>query len=66
MGSTKGTQAARAPHRIRVWSSDPDLVRHNYEYLLSLLTFSEPQRARPSTPEPELVSAVWDDDAYRE
>jgi hypothetical protein len=47
MESTNGTQAARRRIEFGVWSSDPDLVRHNYEYLLSLLTFSEPRRARP-------------------
>jgi hypothetical protein len=52
MGSTNGTQAARRRIEFGVWSSDPDLVRHNYEYLLSLLTFSEPLGARPSDPSP--------------
>jgi hypothetical protein len=49
-----------------MWSTDPDLVRHNYEYLLSLLTFSEPRGASSIGPEPELVSAVWDDVAFAE
>jgi hypothetical protein len=66
MGSTNGTQAARRRIEFGVWSSDPDLVRHNCEYLLSLLTFSEPRGAPTIGPEPELVSAVWDDDAFRE
>jgi len=66
MGSANWTQAARRHIEFGVWSSDPDLVRHDYEYLLSLLTFSEPRGAATIGPEPELVSAVWDDDAFRE
>jgi hypothetical protein len=66
MGSANWTLAARRHIEFGVWSSDPDLVRHNYEYLLSLLTFSEPRGAATIGPEPELVSAVWDDEAFRE
>lgn len=66
MGSANWTQAARRHIEFGVWSSDPDLVRHNYEYLLSLLTFSEPRGAATIGPEPELVSAMWDEDAFRE
>ncbi|MEJ3741750.1 hypothetical protein WEI85_00410 [Actinomycetes bacterium KLBMP 9797] len=66
VGSANWTQAARRHIEFGVWSSDPDLVQHNYEYLLSLLTFSEPRGAATIGPEPELVSAVWDDDAFRE
>jgi hypothetical protein len=66
MGSANWTQAARGHIEFGLWSSDPDLVLHNYEYLLSLLRFSEPRGATAIGPEPELVSAVWDDDAFRE
>lgn len=66
MGSANWTQAARRHIEFGVWSSDPDLVRHNYEYLLSLLTLSEPRGAMTIGPEPELVSAVWDDHAFRD
>ena len=57
MGSANWTQAARRHIEFGLWSSDPDLEPHNYEYLLSLLTFSEPQGAAAIGPEPELVSA---------
>jgi hypothetical protein len=66
MGSANWTHASRRHIEFGMWSSDPDLVRHNYEYLLSLLTFSERRGATTIGPEPELVSAVWDDDAFRE
>jgi hypothetical protein len=66
MGSANWTYAARRNIEFGVWSSDSELVRHNYEYLLSLLKFSEPRRATAIGPEPELVSAVWDNDAFRE
>jgi len=66
MGSANWTQAARRHIEFGVWSSDVDLVQHNYAYLLSLLTFSEPRGASTIGPEPDLVSAVWDDDAFRE
>jgi hypothetical protein len=66
MGSANWTQAARNHIEFGLWSTDPDLVQHNYEYLLSLLTFSEPRGASSIGPEPELVSAVWDDVAFAE
>jgi hypothetical protein len=49
-----------------VWSHDLDLVQRNYRYLLSLLTFGEPRGAATIGPEPELVSAVWDNKAFAE
>lgn len=66
MGSANWTQAARRHIEFGMWSHDPGLVRGNYEFLLSLLTFSEPRGATTIGPEPELVSAVWDDDAFWE
>lgn len=64
MGSANWTWGARSHIEFGVWSSDPQLVGHNYNYLLSLLKFSEPRGATSIGPEPELVSAVWDDDAF--
>ncbi|MER6809949.1 hypothetical protein ABT299_11770 [Spirillospora sp. NPDC000708] len=64
MGSANWTQAARNHIEFGVWSTDPDLVKHNYDYLLSLLRFSEARGASSIGPEPDLVSAVWDDDAF--
>jgi hypothetical protein len=66
MGSANWTTAARRHIEFGVWSADRDLVKHNYEYLLRLLTFSEQRGAATIGPEPELVSAVWDDEAFRE
>jgi hypothetical protein len=66
MGSANWTQAARTHIEFGVCSSDSALVHHNYEYLLSLLTFSEPRGATSIGPTPELVSATWDNDAFRE
>ncbi len=66
MGSANWTYASRRHIEFGLWSREPDLVRHNYEYLLSLLTFSEQRGAATIGPEPELVSAVWDNDAFRE
>jgi hypothetical protein len=66
MGSANWTQQARNHIEFGLWSIDPDLVQRNYEYLLSLLKFSEPRGASTIGPEPELVSAVWDDVAFAE
>jgi hypothetical protein len=66
MGSANWTRQARNHIEFGLWSTDPDLVQHNYEYLLSLLKFSEPRGASAIGPEPELVSAVWDDAAFAE
>jgi hypothetical protein len=66
MGSANWTRSARQHIEFGLWSHDPDLVRHNYEYLLSLLTFSEQRGATTIGPEPELVSAVWDNDAFHD
>lgn len=64
IGSANWTQAARNHIEFGMWSTDPDLVRHNYDYLLSLVRFSEPRGAASIGPEPELVSAVWDHAAF--
>lgn len=66
MGSANWTYQARRHIEFGLWSSDVDLVRHNYDYLLSLVAFSERRGATTIGPEPELVSAVWDDDAFRD
>jgi hypothetical protein len=66
MGSANWSYNTRNHIEIGMWSNDPDLVGHNHRYLLSLLTFSEPRGATSIGPEPELVSAVWDDEAFRD
>lgn len=66
MGSANWTSNARQHIEHGLWSTDPALVAHNYEYLLDLVRFSEPFGASTVGPEPELVSAVFDDDAMRE
>jgi hypothetical protein len=66
VGSANWTNAARFHIEFGMWSTDPALVRHNYNYLLSLLTFSERRGATAIGPEPELVSAVWDNEAFRD
>ncbi|MPZ26515.1 MAG: hypothetical protein GEV12_08665 [Micromonosporaceae bacterium] len=66
MGSANWSYNTRNHIEFGMWSNDPDLVRHNHQYLLSLLTFSEPRGATSIGPEPELVSAVWDDEAFRD
>jgi hypothetical protein len=66
MGSANWTHSARQHIEFGLWSDDQQLVDHNYRYLLSLLAFSEPRGAATAGPEPELLSAIWDDDAFRE
>jgi hypothetical protein len=64
MGSANWTNNARQHIEHGMWSTDPALVRHNYKYLLDLLSFSEPRGVTTVGPEPELVSAVFDDQAF--
>jgi hypothetical protein len=66
MGSANWTYAAREHIEFGLWSTDPNLVERNYEHLLSLLAFSEQRGASTISPEPDLVSAVWDDAAFAE
>jgi hypothetical protein len=66
MGSANWSANSRRHVEFGMWSSDPALVQHNFDYLLSLVTFSEPRGVATVGPEPELVSAVWDDDSFRE
>jgi hypothetical protein len=63
MGSANWTVQARHHIEHGLWSRDPALVEQNYEYLLSLIRFSEPRGAATIGPEPELVSAIFDDEA---
>jgi hypothetical protein len=66
MGSANWSANSRRHVEFGMWSTDPELVKYNFDYLLSLLTFSEARGAATVGPEPELVSAVWDDDSFRE
>jgi hypothetical protein len=66
MGSANWTEQARKHIEFGLWSDDQQLVDHNYRYLLSILRLSEPRGAATVGPEPDLVSANWDDEAFRE
>lgn len=66
MGSANWTMAARTHIEFGLWSTDPPLVERTFKYLESLLAFSEPRGSSTAGPEPQLVSAVWDNEAFYE
>ncbi|MFC9694333.1 hypothetical protein ACFTSF_37665 [Kribbella sp. NPDC056951] len=66
MGSANWTYASVQHVEFGLWSTDPKLVQRNYTYLLRLLQFSETQGSKAPGPQPELVPASWDDEAFRE
>ena len=45
---------------------DPELMAHNLSFLLDMVRFSQPLDSVTAGPEPELVAADWDDEAFRE
>lgn len=66
MGSANWTEASRKHVEHGMWSTDPALVFNNYDYLCSLIALSESLGSLNPKPTPEFVSAVWDDDAFKE
>lgn len=66
LGSANWTMAGRSHIEFGLWSTDPQLVERTFKYLESLLTFSEPRGSSTAGPEPQLVSAVWDNEAFYE
>jgi hypothetical protein len=66
MGSANWSENARLHVEHGLWSTDPALVFQNYDYVCSLIEFSEDFDSVHRQPTPQLVSAVWDDDAFRE
>ncbi|WP_328993915.1 phospholipase D family protein [Kribbella sp. NBC_01245] len=66
LGSANWTHNARQHAEFGVWSTDADLMKHTYEYLLRLIEISEYLGSLTVGPTPELVPAEWDHEAFWE
>jgi hypothetical protein len=66
IGSANWTKGASRSLEIGLWSDDRQLAAGVWEYLVALVKFSEPIGSAAVGPEPELVPAVWDDEAFAE
>ena len=66
LGSANWTTFAPSHLEFGLWSDDPDLMAHNLSFLLDMIRFSQPLDSTTAGPEPELVTADWDDEAFRE
>ncbi len=66
LGSANWTRAARNHLEIGLWSKEPALVEKCYDFVLSVLKFSEPSDAPSPTPTRDLLDADWDDAGFAE
>lgn len=66
LGSANWTEAADKHLELGVWIDDADLAERCLGFLTDLVTFSEPFESATAGPEPDLVPAEYDDEAFRE
>jgi hypothetical protein len=66
MGSANWTRKSSDHIEFGAWCDDPALVRTAAAFLTDLVRFSEPIGTPTTAPEPEMVAATWDDDAFYE
>lgn len=66
LGSANWTKSATQNLEFGLWTTDPSLMDQTFGFVLDVIKFSEPFNAATVRPEPELVTAEWDDDAFRE
>lgn len=64
VGSANWTAFAPFHLEFGMWTDDPALLERNLAFLLDLVRFSQPLDSLTAGPEPELVHADWDDDAF--
>ena len=64
MGSANWTAFAPSHLEFGLWSDDEALLKRNLQFLLDLVRFSQPLDSLTAGPEPQLVDADWDDDAF--
>lgn len=66
LGSANWTKGAAQHLEFGLWTTDPDLVDSTFQFVVDVIRFSEPFDTATDHPEPELVAAEWDEDAFRE
>lgn len=66
LGSANWTPGAAEHLEFGLWVDEPQLVEHTFQFLLDVLKFSEPLDTTAHHPNPELINAEWDDDAFIE
>lgn len=64
VGSANWTVASAKNIEIGAWSDDEALGKAAIDFLKDLILFSEPPDSPTGAPEPQLVAAQWDDDAF--
>lgn len=66
LGSANWTKGSIHHLEFGLWTTDPRLVEHTFKFVLDVIRFSEPFHTATDHPEPELVAAEWDDEAFLE
>lgn len=66
IGSANWTRGATHHLEVGMWSTDEALASALWSYLMSLVSFSEDYNSETVGPEPDLLDADWDDEAFRE
>jgi hypothetical protein len=66
LGSAIWTSLAPSHLEFGLWSDDPKLMAANQRFLLDVVRFSQPLESVTDGPEPELVDADWDNEAFAE
>jgi len=66
LGSANWTTGSAQHLEFGLWTTDLSLVEHTFKFVLDVIRFSEPFNTEADHPEPELVAAEWDDEAFYE
>ncbi len=64
LGSANWTSGSARHLEFGLWSNDPQLAAVTLEFFGDLVRFSEPYSAATRGPEPQLVGAEWDNEAF--
>jgi hypothetical protein len=66
LGSANWTKGSIQHLEFGLWTTDPSLVEQSFGFVLDVIRFSEPFNTAADHPEPELIGAEWDEEAFRE
>lgn len=64
VGSANWTNLTASHIQFGAWWDDGALAGHALRFLTDLILLSEPPGQHAAGPEPQLVAAEWDDDAF--
>lgn len=66
LGSANWTKASVQHLEFGLWTTDPSLMKRTFQFVLDIIRLSEPFDTATDHPEPELIAAEWDEEAFRE